>query len=114
MIGSLKTDSRVLLVVRVVREAREGGMVSEMVYVVTMSPKVGMPSPSDVMLGTTSSSFSSCVSLEEVGARVERIGRWMVAAAVRRGECTACKIINSNHHYEANKQVTSSEKMLHS
>lgn len=51
-----------------------------------MSPRVGMPSPSDVMFGTTSSSFSSCVSLEEVGARVERIGRWMVAATVRRGE----------------------------
>lgn len=51
-----------------------------------MSPRVGMPSPSDVMFGTTSSSFSSCVSLEEVGARVERIGRWMVAAAVRRRE----------------------------
>ena len=96
MIGSLKTDSRVLLVVRVVREAREGGMVSEMVYVVTMSPSVGMPSPSDVMLGTTSSSFSSCVSLEEVGARVERIGRWMVAAAVRRGEYAVCKITISD------------------
>ena len=51
-----------------------------------MSPRVGMPSPSDVMFGTTSSSFSSCVSLEEVGARVERIGRWMVAATVRKGE----------------------------
>lgn len=55
-----------------------------------MSPRVGMPSPSDVMFGTTSSSFSSCVSLEEVGARVERIGRWMVAAAVRRGESAQC------------------------
>ena len=80
--GSLKTESRVLVVVRVVREAREGGMVSDIVYVVTMSPRVGMTSLSVVMLGTTSRSFSSCDSDEEVGTSVERIGR-MVLAVVR-------------------------------
>ena len=73
-----------LVVVRVVRDAREGGMVSDIVYVVTMSPRVGMTSLSVVMLGTTSRSFSSCVSDEEVGTRVERMGR-MEVAVVREG-----------------------------
>ncbi len=42
MIGSLKTESSVLVVVRVVREVSGGGMLSDMVYVEVMSPRVGM------------------------------------------------------------------------
>ena len=71
MIGSLKTESRVLVVVRVVREVREGGMASE-----TMSPRVGITSATEEVAAVTSSSWGSGMV---VAAAKLRMGRGMAA-----------------------------------
>ena len=72
-IGSLKTDSRVLLVVKGGREVRGGGMPSDSVilYEVAMSVR------GDITVDTLgiSRSLRSCASEPGVGVRVGRMGR---------------------------------------
>jgi hypothetical protein len=60
--GSLNTDSSVLVVVRLVREVRGGGM---MLYVVTMSLRLGM----------TTSFSADATSTNSLGSEVEEAPR---------------------------------------
>ncbi len=84
MIGSLNTESRVLEVVRVVKDVR-GGILSDMVYVETMSPRVGMTTSLSVV--TTEAIDTSSSWPSEDGGMVAKlsIGRG-IAEPVTRGE----------------------------